>query len=71
MKSKVTLCTNFKIFYSDDGRFWGRYVKFSNFIVYFQAEADLRSAQSEFDRQAEITKLLLEGITSTHVSMGT
>lgn len=31
-----------------------------------QAEADLRSAQSEFDRQAEITKLLLEGITSTH-----
>ena len=35
----------------------------------FQAEADLRSAQSEFDRQAEITKLLLEGITSTHVSL--
>ncbi|XP_052788880.1 endophilin-B1-like isoform X2 [Mya arenaria] len=31
-----------------------------------QAEADLRQAQSEFDRQAEITKLLLEGITSTH-----
>lgn len=31
-----------------------------------QAERDLRIAQSEFDRQAEITKLLLEGITSTH-----
>jgi len=31
-----------------------------------QAEADLRTAQAEFDRQAEITKLLLEGITSTH-----
>ncbi|KAK7502534.1 hypothetical protein BaRGS_00006109 [Batillaria attramentaria] len=31
-----------------------------------QAEADLRSAQSEFDRQAEITKILLEGINSTH-----
>nr|KAG5710513.1 hypothetical protein BaRGS_013159 [Batillaria attramentaria] len=30
------------------------------------AEADLRSAQSEFDRQAEITKILLEGINSTH-----
>uniref|UniRef100_T1JPH5 Uncharacterized protein n=1 Tax=Strigamia maritima TaxID=126957 RepID=T1JPH5_STRMM len=31
-----------------------------------QAERELRLAQSEFDRQAEITKLLLEGITSTH-----
>lgn len=31
-----------------------------------QAEADLRKAQTEFDRQAEISKLLLEGITSTH-----
>lgn len=31
-----------------------------------QAEADLRVAQSEFDRQAEVTKLLLEGISSTH-----
>lgn len=28
----------------------------------FQAERDLRIAQAEFDRQAEITKLLLEGI---------
>ncbi|XP_052221215.1 endophilin-B1-like isoform X2 [Dreissena polymorpha] len=34
--------------------------------VQTQAEADLRHAQSEFDRQAEITKLLLEGIASTH-----
>ncbi|GFS07243.1 endophilin-B1 [Elysia marginata] len=31
-----------------------------------QAEADLRVAQSEFDRQAEITKILLEGINSAH-----
>lgn len=30
------------------------------------AERDLRVAQTEFDRQAEITKLLLEGISSTH-----
>ncbi|GLV37844.1 Endophilin B [Carabus blaptoides fortunei] len=30
------------------------------------AERDLRMAQSEFDRQAEITKLLLEGISSSH-----
>ncbi|XP_067001892.1 endophilin-B1 isoform X2 [Anabrus simplex] len=30
------------------------------------AERDLRVAQSEFDRQAEITKLLLEGISSSH-----
>ncbi|XP_022085412.1 endophilin-B1-like isoform X2 [Acanthaster planci] len=30
------------------------------------AEAELRVAQSEFDRQYEITKLLLEGISSAH-----
>lgn len=34
----------------------------------FQAERDLRVAQSEFDRQAEITKLLLEGIGSSQSS---
>ncbi|XP_063234820.1 endophilin-B1 isoform X2 [Bacillus rossius redtenbacheri] len=32
------------------------------------AEKDLRVAQSEFDRQAEITKLLLESIGSSHAS---
>ncbi|XP_034234604.1 endophilin-B1 isoform X2 [Thrips palmi] len=32
------------------------------------AEQDLRVAQAEFDRQAEITKLLLEGIGSSHAS---
>ncbi|XP_072129463.1 endophilin-B1-like isoform X1 [Mobula birostris] len=31
-----------------------------------KAEQDVRIAQSEFDRQAEITRLLLEGIGSTH-----
>ncbi|XP_048122508.1 endophilin-B1a isoform X2 [Alosa alosa] len=31
-----------------------------------KAEQDLRMTQSEFDRQAEITRLLLEGISSTH-----
>lgn len=33
-----------------------------------KAEQDLRAAQSEFDRQAEVTRLLLEGISSTHVN---
>lgn len=37
-----------------------------NVIYLFQAENDLRRAQSEFDRQAEITKLLLEGVSSSH-----
>lgn len=32
-----------------------------------QAEQELRMSQSEFDRQAEITRLLLEGVSSTHV----
>ncbi|XP_042608127.1 endophilin-B1a isoform X3 [Cyprinus carpio] len=31
-----------------------------------KAEQDLKMTQSEFDRQAEITRLLLEGINSTH-----
>uniref|UniRef100_A0A8C8GJF6 Endophilin-B1 n=1 Tax=Oncorhynchus tshawytscha TaxID=74940 RepID=A0A8C8GJF6_ONCTS len=31
-----------------------------------RAEQDLRMTQSEFDRQAEITRLLLEGVSSTH-----
>ncbi|XP_077571332.1 endophilin-B2-like isoform X2 [Stigmatopora nigra] len=33
-----------------------------------KAEHELRSAQTEFDRQAEVTRLLLEGISSTHVN---
>lgn len=33
-----------------------------------QAEQELRAAQTEFDRQAEVTRLLLEGISSAHVS---
>ncbi|XP_072918721.1 endophilin-B1-like isoform X4 [Hemitrygon akajei] len=41
-----------------------------NFMLWAEevtkAEQDVRIAQSEFDRQAEITRLLLEGIGSTH-----
>lgn len=33
-----------------------------------KAEQELRVAQNEFDRQAEVTRLLLEGISSTHVN---
>nr|XP_044634550.1 endophilin-B2 isoform X7 [Equus asinus] len=33
-----------------------------------KAEQELRVAQTEFDRQAEVTRLLLEGISSTHIS---
>ncbi|XP_013784250.1 endophilin-B1-like isoform X4 [Limulus polyphemus] len=32
------------------------------------AEQELRLAQSEYDRQAEITKLLLEGVSSAHAN---
>ncbi|XP_055516158.1 endophilin-B2-like isoform X5 [Leucoraja erinacea] len=32
------------------------------------AEQELRVAQTEFDRQAEVTRLLLEGISSTHIN---
>ncbi|XP_021913236.1 endophilin-B1 [Zootermopsis nevadensis] len=37
-------------------------------VLLEQAEKELRVAQSEFDRQAEITKLLLEGISSSHAN---
>ncbi|CAM4719316.1 unnamed protein product [Leuciscus chuanchicus] len=33
-----------------------------------KADHELRVAQTEFDRQAEVTRLLLEGISSTHVN---
>ncbi|XP_031433210.1 endophilin-B2b isoform X3 [Clupea harengus] len=33
-----------------------------------KSEHELRVAQTEFDRQAEVTRLLLEGISSTHVN---
>ncbi|XP_039717455.1 endophilin-B2 isoform X3 [Pteropus medius] len=33
-----------------------------------KSEQELRVAQTEFDRQAEVTRLLLEGISSTHIS---
>lgn len=39
-----------------------------HFLSVAQAEHELRVAQTEFDRQAEVTRLLLEGISSTHVS---
>lgn len=41
---------------------------FFKYSIKLQAECDLRVAQSEFDRQAEITKLLLEGISTSQSS---
>uniref|UniRef100_A0A665VW01 Endophilin-B1 n=1 Tax=Echeneis naucrates TaxID=173247 RepID=A0A665VW01_ECHNA len=41
---------------------------FLTLFLFFQAEQELRMAQTEFDRQAEVTRLLLEGISSTHVN---
>jgi hypothetical protein len=37
-------------------------------MIQIQAEQELRLAQEDFDRQIEITRLLLEGISSGHVS---
>lgn len=42
--------------------------QYSDVCPLLQAEHELRVAQTEFDRQAEVTRLLLEGISSTHVS---
>ncbi|XP_048200358.1 endophilin-B2 isoform X2 [Perognathus longimembris pacificus] len=44
----------------EDGKLWNDEVD--------KAEQELRVAQTEFDRQAEVTRLLLEGISSTHVN---
>lgn len=35
-------------------------------LLLSQAEHDLKVAQEEYDRQAEITKLLMEGVPSAH-----
>uniref|UniRef100_A0A803XYQ7 Endophilin-B1 n=4 Tax=Phasianidae TaxID=9005 RepID=A0A803XYQ7_MELGA len=35
-------------------------------VKWLKSEQEVRITQSEFDRQAEITRLLLEGISSTH-----
>ncbi|XP_028829200.1 endophilin-B2b isoform X1 [Denticeps clupeoides] len=45
---------------SDERKLWSEEVD--------KAEHELRVAQTEFDRQAEVTRLLLEGISSTHVN---
>nr|XP_027232317.1 endophilin-B1-like isoform X3 [Penaeus vannamei] len=37
-------------------------------VLVAQAETDLRKAQADFDRQAEITKLLLEGVRSSQAA---
>uniref|UniRef100_A0A8C7UVG4 Endophilin-B1 n=1 Tax=Oncorhynchus mykiss TaxID=8022 RepID=A0A8C7UVG4_ONCMY len=37
-------------------------------LIMENGEHELRLAQTEFDRQAEVTRLLLEGISSTHVN---
>ncbi|XP_048019705.1 endophilin-B1b isoform X4 [Megalobrama amblycephala] len=50
--------THFLLLFLNAGQLWAEEVQ--------QAETELRIAQSEFDRQAEITRLLLEGIGSTH-----
>ncbi|XP_076270346.1 SH3 domain containing GRB2 like, endophilin-B isoform X2 [Rhynchophorus ferrugineus] len=42
--------------------------KSRNMLGQSTAERDLRIAQSEFDRQTEITKLLLEGLSSSHAA---
>jgi len=34
-----------------------------------KAEIDIKKSQEEFDQQVEITKLLLEGISSSQVSL--
>ena len=41
----------------------------SHLLLSPQAEHELRVTQTEFDRQAEVTRLLLEGISSTHVRL--
>ena len=40
---------------------------FYNVYIFLQLEADLRVAQAEFDRQYEVTKLLLDGVTTAQV----
>lgn len=41
--------------------------RYNSILFEFQAEIELRQSQSEFDRQYEITKLLLEGVATSQV----
>ena len=51
------------------GEFSNLHVSLIFFTMLFsKAEADLRVCQAEFDRQYEVTKLLLDGISTAHVS---
>ncbi|XP_073686586.1 endophilin-B1a isoform X3 [Garra rufa] len=57
-RALVSLSLNILSLFSNAVQMWAEEV--------MKAEQDLKMTQSEFDRQAEITRLLLEGIGSTH-----
>ncbi|XP_039540595.1 endophilin-B1a isoform X4 [Pimephales promelas] len=57
-RALVILSLNILLLFSNAVQMWAEEVT--------KAEQDLKMTQSEFDRQAEITRLLLEGISSTH-----
>ncbi|XP_048029854.1 endophilin-B1a isoform X2 [Megalobrama amblycephala] len=57
-RALVILSLNILSLFSNAVQMWAEEVT--------KAEQDLKMTQSEFDRQAEITRLLLEGISSTH-----
>ncbi|XP_042608126.1 endophilin-B1a isoform X2 [Cyprinus carpio] len=57
-RALVSLSLNILSLFSNAVQMWAEEVT--------KAEQDLKMTQSEFDRQAEITRLLLEGINSTH-----
>ncbi|XP_077101153.1 endophilin-B1a isoform X3 [Siphateles boraxobius] len=58
MADTSVLSLNIFLLFSNAVQMWAEEVT--------KAEQDLKMTQSEFDRQAEITRLLLEGISSTH-----
>ena len=44
------------------------FIKSKNVFLLRQAENELRLSQSEFDRQAEISKLLMEGLSQSQTN---
>ena len=38
-------------------------------LILFQTEDEVRRAQADFDRQSELTKLLMEELSTTYVGL--
>lgn len=48
---------------------WHLILILTTFVFFQSSDTELRHAQTEFDRQLEITRLLLDGLNNSHVNL--